>query len=106
MYVVRRAFKSLGTCYEPGSVITEPGLIKRFKTRLAERVIIEVNEHNFDKYAEYFSARFGVNLDKEMLNAEAPLIATEESEVVEAVLEPVVVKAVPTVAKAVAVVKG
>ena len=59
MFVVRRAFKNYGEALLPGSVV-EPGNIKNFKTRLRERVIIEVPEQDFEKWNNYFKAKFGV----------------------------------------------
>lgn len=59
MYVVRRPFRNAGQMVLPGSIV-EPGNIKFFKARLRDRVIIEVSEHNFDDYNEYFKAKFGV----------------------------------------------
>ena len=62
MFVVRRPFKSFGISYTAGSVITEPTRIKRFKGKLAEGKIIEVNEHDYKEVALYFKARYGVDL--------------------------------------------
>lgn len=59
MYVVRRAFRNYGQMIVPGSVV-EPGSIKRFKSHLNDRNIIEVTEHNFDKWDKYFRERIGV----------------------------------------------
>lgn len=59
MFVVRRAFKNYGEALLPGSVV-EPGNIKNFKSRLRERVIIEVPEQDFEKWNNYFKTKFGV----------------------------------------------
>lgn len=59
MYVVRRAFRNYGQMMTPGSVV-EPGIIKRFKTRLRDRDVVEVSEQDFDKWNNYFLAKFGV----------------------------------------------
>ena len=59
MFVVRRAFKNYGEALLPGSVV-EPGNIKNFKSRLRERVIIEVPEQDFEKWDNYFKTKFGV----------------------------------------------
>ena len=61
MFVVRRAFRNLGQMMAPGSVV-EPAAIKRFKSRVAEGRIVEVNEHNFDKWREYFKVRMNVEI--------------------------------------------
>lgn len=59
MYVVRRAFRNYGQMMVPGSVV-EPGSIKRFKSHLNDRDIIEVSEQTFDKWDKYFRERMGV----------------------------------------------
>jgi hypothetical protein len=61
MYVVRKPFRNYGEVQLPGSIV-EPGSIKWFKSRLKDRVIIEVNEHNFDKWREYFTGRYHVDI--------------------------------------------
>ena len=61
MYVVRRAFRNFGEMITPGSLV-EPGNIKRFKFRLNNGNIVEVSEHDFDKWREYFNTRFGVDI--------------------------------------------
>lgn len=61
MYVVRRAFRNYGQMMAPGSVV-EPAAIKRFKSRVAEGRIVEVNEHNFDKWEEYFKVRMSTTI--------------------------------------------
>ena len=61
MYVVRRAFRNYGQMVAPGSVV-EPGVIKRFKSRVAEGRIVEVTEHNFDKWRDYFKVRMNVDI--------------------------------------------
>lgn len=66
MYVVRRAFRNYNQMIAPGSVI-EPGTIKRFKTRLRDGSIIEVNEQDFDKWNNYFKVRFGVCIQKALV---------------------------------------
>lgn len=63
MFVVRRAFRNYNEMIAPGSIV-EPGAIKRFKARCRDGSIIEVTEHDFDKWAHYFEVRFGVSLSK------------------------------------------
>lgn len=58
MYVVRRAFRNYGQTMLPGSVV-EPGNIKRFKTRLKDRFIVEVTEQDFSKWNAYFVDKVG-----------------------------------------------
>ena len=61
MFVVKRAFRDATGMIPAGSIV-EPAGIKRFKHRVLEGHIVEVNEHNFDRYAEFFKKRHGVNL--------------------------------------------
>jgi hypothetical protein len=77
MYVVRRPFRNNGNVMLPGSCV-EPDSIKRFKTRLNDRYIVEVTAHNFDQWNAYFVGKFGVAIEKphavsvEDTHAEAP----------------------------------
>lgn len=59
MFIVRRAFRNNGTMLLPGSVV-EPGSIKRFKSRLRDNRIIEVEEQDLDKWRDFFMKRYGV----------------------------------------------
>ena len=61
MYVVRRSFRNYGQMMAPGSIV-EPEAIKRFKARLNDGHIVEVNEHDFPKWQKYFKERIGVEL--------------------------------------------
>ena len=64
MYVARRAFRNYNQMILPGSIV-EPGSVKWFKTRLKDRIIVEVNAHNFDEWNAYFKGKFGISLTKE-----------------------------------------
>ena len=81
MFVVKRAFRDASGMIPAGSIV-EPVGIKRFKHRLLEGHIVEVNEHNFDKYADFFKQRYGVDLPPleqpvaEQKTAEQPKAAT------------------------------
>lgn len=88
MYVARKAFRNYGEMILPGSIV-EPDNIKWFKTRLKDRVIIEINAHNFDQYAEYFRVRHGITLEKP--SVDVPPEATEVKR------EPVKAKIVATI---------
>lgn len=61
MFVVKRAFRDTSGMIPAGSIV-EPAEIKRFKHRLLEGHIIEVTEQNFDKYADFFKQRYGIDL--------------------------------------------
>ena len=61
MFVVKRAFRDASGMIPAGSIV-EPAGIKRFRHRLLEGHIVEVNEHNFDKYADFFKQRYGIDL--------------------------------------------
>lgn len=62
MYVVRRPFKCFGKCFIPGDVITDVTLVKGFKSKLVDRKIIEVTEHDYESMKNYFKQKFGVDL--------------------------------------------
>lgn len=81
MFVVKRAFRDASGMVPAGSIV-EPAGIKRFRHRLLEGHIVEVNEHNFDKYADFFKQRYGIDLPSlkqpvaEQKTAEQPKAAT------------------------------
>ena len=83
MYVVRRPFRNFGVMLEPGSVI-EPASIKRFKTRLKDRYIVEVNQDNFKYWQAYFKGRMSVNLTEQVESVES-VESVEVKKVVKAV---------------------
>ena len=79
MYVVRRAFRSYGSMLVPGTVV-EPNKVKRFKSHLNERDIIEVTNDTFDAWNEYFTRKFGTPIIRPAdTPAEAPIEATKET---------------------------
>ena len=78
MYVVRKPFRNYGKVLLPGSIV-EPGNIKWFKSRLKDRTIIEVNEHNFDKWKEYFKVRCGVDITPAETNTDDETNASDET---------------------------
>ena len=83
MYVVRRAFRSYGSMLVPGTVV-EPNKVKRFKSHLNERDIIEVTNDTFDAWNEYFTRKFGTPIIRPAdtpaeAPAEAPVEATKET---------------------------
>ena len=61
MYVVRRPFRNFGKVLTPGTPV-EPANIKRFKSRLGERDIIEVTDGMLDMWEAYFVDKFGVSI--------------------------------------------
>ena len=64
MIVVRRPFRNLGKVLTVGTVISDPTVIKHFKSRFAEGKLVEVNEHNFESYYNFFKKKYGVDLPK------------------------------------------
>lgn len=76
MFVVRRAFRNYNVMLPPGSIV-EPGCIKRFKTRLKDRDIVEVNDHNFAQWSKYFKGKFGVVLEKNSATNNEPEVPSE-----------------------------
>lgn len=61
MFVVKRTFRDASGMIPAGSIV-EPAGIKRFKHRVLEGHIVEVTEQNFDKYADFFKQRYGIDL--------------------------------------------
>jgi hypothetical protein len=64
VYFVRKAFKNSGYVYLVGSVITDPTIIKRFKHRLNEKYVVDVNEQNIETMTAYFKDKIGVDISK------------------------------------------
>ena len=106
MFVVKRTFRDASGMIPAGSII-EPAGIKRFKHRLLEGHIVEVTEQNFDKYADFFKQRYGIDLPAagqpkaERTSAEQPKAektSTGQSKVVKATVtaKPVETKKVVT----------
>ena len=67
----------------PGTVV-EPNKVKRFKSHLNERDIIEVTNDTFDAWNEYFTRKFGTPIIQPAdtpadTPAEAPVGATKET---------------------------
>lgn len=62
MYVVRRPFKCFGKCFTTGDVIKDVTVVKGFKSKLADRKIIEVTEQNYESMKVYFKQKFVVDL--------------------------------------------
>ena len=62
MYVVKKPFKSMGKFYGIGSIIVDPTVIKRFKSKVNEGKIIVVTEDNLQTIAAYIKARSGVDI--------------------------------------------
>lgn len=62
MFITKKPFKNLGIVFTAGTVVDNPAVIKRFKSKVAEGKIVEVTEHNFDLYRQYFMDKFGVDI--------------------------------------------
>lgn len=62
MFIVRRSFRNNGSIAVVGSVVT-PETIKRFKSRLKDRFIVEVSKDTYADYKEYFFNKFGVSIE-------------------------------------------
>lgn len=61
LYIVRRPFRNFGRILTPGTPV-KPEDIKRFKSRLNERDIIEVTAGTLDMWDDYFVGKFGVSI--------------------------------------------
>ena len=62
LYVVKKPFKSMGKFYGVGSIIEDPTVVKRFKSKVNEGKIIVVSEDNLRSVASYIKARSGVDI--------------------------------------------
>ena len=61
MYVVRREYRGFTGHFTVGSVI-EPTDVRNFEYLVLNKYIVEVDEHNFEEYDNFFQRRFGVAL--------------------------------------------
>lgn len=64
LYVVRRAFKSYGELYLPGTLLESLEGIKLARSKLNERKIVRLpeNEHHLSALCTYFQERMGIDL--------------------------------------------
>lgn len=86
MYVVTRTFRDKNGVFPVGSIV-EPTGVRTFKSRLQQKHIVKVDEHNITRWADFFRNRYGIELtDKlsEVVAAEAayeaengPVVDTE-----------------------------
>lgn len=89
MFVVRRAFRGPKGPQPAGSVI-EPADIKYFRYHLQQKHIVEVTEHNFERYKTFFKQRFGIEIEELQTEDDIVVIVPEK----EPEKTPVVAKAV------------
>ena len=90
MFVVRRPFRNYGQVLLPGSVV-DPATTKRFKSRLNDRVIVEVTAGTFEAWKAYFKTKFGVDLHWPEAKTVAKAVPAEKPKV--KAVEPVKVTA-------------
>lgn len=84
MFVVKKAFRDSKGVRSVGSIV-EPTDVNRFKYRFGGNYIVEVNEHNFNRYAEYFKVRCGVDLAPlPSIKLEAPIVEEPAKEEIKA----------------------
>lgn len=76
MYIVRRSFRGPHGPVSAGSVV-EPADIKDFKYRLQQQHIVEVNEHNFERYEGFFKARFCAQIPALTVDAKPETVVEE-----------------------------
>ena len=83
MYIVTRTFRDSKGMFTVGTIV-EPTDVKAFKSRLHQKHIVDVDEHNIDKWASFFKNRYGINLaDKIEGYVEESEEAIEEEEIIE-----------------------
>lgn len=78
MYVVTRTFRDAKGVFIAGTVV-EPTDVRTFRSRLADRHIINVDECDIDRWGAFFKNRYGIDLlelvDKaEEAEIEAPVV--------------------------------
>lgn len=81
MYVVTRTFRDKNGVFPVGSIV-EPTGVRTFKSRLQQKHIVKVDEHNITRWADFFRNRYGIELtDKlsEVVAAEAAYQAANGS---------------------------
>ena len=81
MYVVTRTFRDKNGVFPVGSIV-EPTGVRTFKSRLQQKHIVKVDEHNITRWADFFRNRYGIELtDKlsEVVAAEAAYQAVNGS---------------------------
>lgn len=81
MYVVTRTFRDKNGVFPVGSIV-EPTGVRTFKSRLQQKHIVKVDEHNITRWADFFRNRYGIELtDKlsEVVAAEAAYVAKNGS---------------------------
>lgn len=76
MYIVKRGFRNLGEVLTVGTEITDPTVIKHFKSRLGAGDIIVVTEQNYYTCKAFFKAKYGVVIND--LNTVPTEVHTEE----------------------------
>lgn len=77
MYIVKRGFRNLGVMLTVGTEITDPTVIKHFKSRLGAGDIIVVTEHNYDTCKAFFEAKYGVTI-RDISKSSKPIEATDK----------------------------
>lgn len=61
MFIVRRSFRGSRGPLVAGSIV-EPADVKDFRYRLQQQHIVEVTEHNFERYQKFFKDRCGIDI--------------------------------------------
>lgn len=61
MYVVTRSFRDKNGVFPVGSIV-EPAGVRTFKSRLQQKHIVKVDEHNLEQWATFFKNRYGIEL--------------------------------------------
>lgn len=90
LFIVRRAFKAHGILYNIGEIIEDPTVIKLYRSRLADRDIIELLDGGIENpsWFDYLTARTTMTLDPliykicniplPVLQEEIPKVASKE----------------------------
>ena len=71
MFIVTRTFRDANGVFGVGSVV-EPASVKAFRSRLAQRHIVDVNMSNLEEWAGFFKNRHGIDLQEVLDNYMKP----------------------------------
>lgn len=74
MYVVTRTFRDKNGVFPVGSIV-EPTGVRTFKSRLQQKHIVKVDEHNITRWADFFRNRYGIELTDKL----SEVVAAEDA---------------------------
>lgn len=61
MFIVTRTFRDANGVFSVGSVV-DATQVRTFKSRLADKHIVDVNEQNLEQWTTFFKNRYNINI--------------------------------------------